>query len=33
VEIASDILKSEMEKAVIISAPLKVDVIVGDSWK
>jgi DNA polymerase-1 len=33
VEIASNLLKSEMEKAVIISAPLKVDVIVGDSWK
>ncbi len=31
VEIASNLLKSEMEKAVIISAPLKVDVIVGDS--
>ncbi len=33
VEIATKILKSEMEKAVIISVPLKVDVMVSESWK
>ena len=32
VEIASKILKTQMERAVVLSVPLKVDVKVGNFW-
>jgi len=32
VEIVKEILKSEMEKALILEVPLKVDISVGESW-
>jgi len=33
VEIATKILKYEMENAAILNVPLKVDVTVADCWK
>ena len=32
VEVAKKVLKSEMENAFLLDAPLKVDVKVGSSW-
>ena len=31
-EMATEILKSEMEKAIKLSVPLKVNIAVGETW-